>query len=131
MEGVVKGDFRMGPWLVEPGLNTVSHRGTSLRLEPKVMGVLVCLARHPGEPYSKEHSVPQDAAKTPHFVQTTPTRCRVTPVVLLNGAPKALTGLDATSKPPAVFDWLYILPQEERDYRLQLQHLMHRLGLPQ
>jgi len=43
------GDFRVGPWLVRPGLNVISKDGNSVHLEPKVMEVLVCLAKHPGE----------------------------------------------------------------------------------
>src|SRR5262249_47239854 len=42
-------EFRLGPWLVQPSLNRVSRNGTSLRLEPKVVGVLVCLAGRAGE----------------------------------------------------------------------------------
>lgn len=48
------GDFRVGTWLVQPNLNTVSRNGTTVRVEPKVMEVLVCLASQPGEPVSKE-----------------------------------------------------------------------------
>ena len=47
-------DFRIAAWLIEPRLNTVSNNGTTVQLEPKVMEVLVCLARHAGEPASKE-----------------------------------------------------------------------------
>jgi Tol biopolymer transport system component/DNA-binding winged helix-turn-helix (wHTH) protein len=50
----VDGDFRIGPWSVQPRLNTVSRNGTSAHLEPKVMQVLVCLAQHAGEPLPKE-----------------------------------------------------------------------------
>jgi len=50
----VNGDFRMGPWLVQPSLNTISQNGTSNHLEPKVMEVLVCLAEHKGEVVPKE-----------------------------------------------------------------------------
>ena len=46
--------FRLGPWLVQPSLNTISRNGTTVQLEPKMMSVLVCLAEHPGEPVSKE-----------------------------------------------------------------------------
>jgi len=52
--GVVNGDFRVGTWLVQPGLNTISQNGTKRQLEPKVMEVLVCLAHHPGETLPKE-----------------------------------------------------------------------------
>ena len=47
-------NFRLGPWLVEPSLNTVSRNGSSIHLSPKVMGVLVCLAQHAGDPVPKE-----------------------------------------------------------------------------
>ena len=46
--------FRIGTWLIEPRLNAVSRNGATTRLEPKVMEVLVCLARRAGEPVSKE-----------------------------------------------------------------------------
>ncbi len=47
-------DFRVGPWLVQPSLNSISENGTSTRLEPKVMEVLVCLSHRAGEPVTKE-----------------------------------------------------------------------------
>ena len=48
------GSFRVGSWVVEPSLNTISSNGRTIRLEPKVMEVLVCLTRHAGESLSKE-----------------------------------------------------------------------------
>jgi len=50
----VGSDFRIAAWLIQPRLNTVSNNGTTFRLEPKVMEVLVCLAQHAGEPVSKD-----------------------------------------------------------------------------
>jgi TolB-like protein/DNA-binding winged helix-turn-helix (wHTH) protein len=50
----VNSDFRVGPWLVQPSLNTISQNGTSNRVESKMMGVLVCLAEHTGEVVPKE-----------------------------------------------------------------------------
>ncbi len=50
-------DFQVGPWLVKPSLNTISCNGTTARLEPKVMQVLVCLAGHPDEALGKEELV--------------------------------------------------------------------------
>jgi TolB-like protein/DNA-binding winged helix-turn-helix (wHTH) protein len=50
----VNGDIRIGPWLVQPSLNTISQNGASTRLEPKVMAVLVCLTAHTGEVVPKE-----------------------------------------------------------------------------
>ena len=91
-------DFRVGPWLVSPSLNTVSRNGTSARLEPKVMEVLVCLAGHAGETIAKENLVQtvwpdtfvsddalkhciselrrlmEDDAREPHIIQTIPKR---------------------------------------------------------
>jgi Tol biopolymer transport system component/DNA-binding winged helix-turn-helix (wHTH) protein len=46
--------FRVGDWLVEPTLNSLSRPDSTVRLEPKVMQVLVCLAEHPGKLSSKD-----------------------------------------------------------------------------
>ena len=47
--------FRIGEaYHVEPSLNRVTGPGGSLRLEPKVMLVLVCLAEHPGQLVPKD-----------------------------------------------------------------------------
>jgi TolB-like protein/DNA-binding winged helix-turn-helix (wHTH) protein len=54
LEEAMNGDLRVGTWLVQPGLNTISRNGTTRQLEPKVMEVLVCLAHHPGETLPKE-----------------------------------------------------------------------------
>lgn len=91
-------DFQLGSWIVRPALNAVSQNGTSIRVEPKVMGVLVCLASHPGEPLSKEailksvwpetfvsddvltrsiselRRVFEDDAREPRFIETIPKR---------------------------------------------------------
>ena len=53
-EKTLEGNFYVGIWLVQPGLNSVSRNGTPVRLESKVMAVLVCLARQAGNPLSKE-----------------------------------------------------------------------------
>jgi TolB-like protein/DNA-binding winged helix-turn-helix (wHTH) protein/Tfp pilus assembly protein PilF len=44
----VDGDFRIGDWLVSPALNQIGSNGSSTRVEPKAMQVLVYLAQHPG-----------------------------------------------------------------------------------
>jgi adenylate cyclase len=46
--------LQIGSWLIAPGLNKVSSGGRTVRLEPKIMEVLQCLAQHPGETLSKE-----------------------------------------------------------------------------
>jgi DNA-binding winged helix-turn-helix (wHTH) protein len=55
--------FRLGEWWVEPTLNSIERRedplrapgtaGVAVRLEPKMMDVLVALSRRPGEVVSK------------------------------------------------------------------------------
>ena len=46
--------LKVGSWIVDPSLNSMSSEGKTVRLEPKVMGVLLCLAQRPGETLSKE-----------------------------------------------------------------------------
>jgi TolB-like protein/DNA-binding winged helix-turn-helix (wHTH) protein/Tfp pilus assembly protein PilF len=113
----VEGDFQVGPWLIEPSLNAVSHNGESIRLAPKVMGVLVCLAQHAGQSVSKEdllqtvwpdtfvgddvlkgsiselRRVLKDDAREPTIIQTIPKRGYrlVAPVQPVNGAPESST----------------------------------------
>jgi DNA-binding winged helix-turn-helix (wHTH) protein len=46
----MQGDFRLDQWLVQPQLNTVvGTDNRPVRLEPKLMEVLVCLSDHAGE----------------------------------------------------------------------------------
>ncbi len=42
--GSARRSFRLGDWLVEPEINRLSRPNETVRLEIKVMGVLVCLA---------------------------------------------------------------------------------------
>lgn len=91
-------NFRVDGWLVCPGLNLISKNGTGVRVEPKVMQVLVCLAAHAGGPVSKEQLLEevwpgtfvsddvlkrsiselrrtlQDDARDPHIIETIPKR---------------------------------------------------------
>lgn len=50
-------DFQLGAWRVQPQLNRVACEQRSVRLEPKMMGVLVCLAKRSGEVVTKEQLV--------------------------------------------------------------------------
>ena len=50
----MNGDFRVGEFLVEPQLNTITGAGKTAHVEPKVMQVLVCLAEHAGHVLPKE-----------------------------------------------------------------------------
>jgi DNA-binding winged helix-turn-helix (wHTH) protein len=46
--------FHVGDWIVQPHLNTLSSKGRTVLLEPKVMEVLVRLALHAGEVMSQD-----------------------------------------------------------------------------
>jgi Tol biopolymer transport system component/DNA-binding winged helix-turn-helix (wHTH) protein len=50
----VNGTFRVGEFLIEPQLNTITGNEKTARVEPKVMQVLVCLAEHAGAVLPKE-----------------------------------------------------------------------------
>ncbi len=48
-------DFHVGEWFVQPDLNQISRGGQVVAVEPKVLEVLVHMARHPGEVLSREN----------------------------------------------------------------------------
>jgi Tol biopolymer transport system component/DNA-binding winged helix-turn-helix (wHTH) protein len=50
----MKGDFFLGPWLVQPSLGRVSLEGQIVQVRPKVMDLLVYMAGAPGAVISKE-----------------------------------------------------------------------------
>jgi TolB-like protein/DNA-binding winged helix-turn-helix (wHTH) protein len=52
--GILAGKFNIGEWLVEPDLNRLRCGSESVRLEPKIMQVLLTLASLPGTVFSKE-----------------------------------------------------------------------------
>jgi TolB-like protein/DNA-binding winged helix-turn-helix (wHTH) protein len=55
----MQGDFRVADWLVQPRLGTITETGNhkTVRLEPKVMQVLVCLADHSGDVVDKDQLI--------------------------------------------------------------------------
>lgn len=87
--------FQLGDWVVEPALNRLTRNGQQVRLEPKVMQVLLCLAEA-GEVVPKEKLMQRvwadtyvtddvltrsiselrkafnDDSKRPQFIQTIP-----------------------------------------------------------
>jgi TolB-like protein/DNA-binding winged helix-turn-helix (wHTH) protein/Tfp pilus assembly protein PilF len=66
--------FKVGEWLVQPPLNEISNHEQTLRIEPKVMEVLVCLAGRAGEVVSKEtliHMIWSDRFVTDEVITTT------------------------------------------------------------
>ena len=92
------GDFQVGPWRVQPRLNSISDAGQVRHLEPKVMQVLVALADRAGDVVAKEELLKavwpdtfvgddallrcisdlrkalEDDAKEPRYLQTIPKR---------------------------------------------------------
>jgi Tol biopolymer transport system component/DNA-binding winged helix-turn-helix (wHTH) protein len=46
--------FHVGEWLIEPAWNRVSRNGQSVKLEPRVMRLLVTLAASPGRPLLRQ-----------------------------------------------------------------------------
>ena len=50
----MKGDFHLGPWLVQPSLDRLSLEGRIVQVRPKVMDLLVYLAGSAGTVISKE-----------------------------------------------------------------------------
>ncbi|MDA2927349.1 protein kinase [Acidobacteria bacterium AH-259-G07] len=93
-----EGDFRVGEWLIQPQLNRIVGSEKETHLEPKVMDVLVYLAKHAGEVIPKERIIQgvwtdtfvtddalkyaivalrkafEDDAKDPRVIQTIPRR---------------------------------------------------------
>ena len=53
----MSGDFQIGEWQVQPAVNRVRRRDHVVRLEPKVMQVLVCLAESAGEVVTREQLI--------------------------------------------------------------------------
>lgn len=53
----VHGDFRIGPWLIQPQLHTISLGAQVTNVEPKAMQVLVCLAGQTEEVVAKERLI--------------------------------------------------------------------------
>jgi len=49
--------FRLGSWDVRPNHGTLQGPGGTIRLEPKVMDVLVCLAERPGDVVTREQFI--------------------------------------------------------------------------
>jgi TolB-like protein/DNA-binding winged helix-turn-helix (wHTH) protein/Tfp pilus assembly protein PilF len=56
--------FKVGQWTVAPDLNSLERDGRTLRLEPKVMQVLLTLAEQPGEVVTKEELIHRVWAET-------------------------------------------------------------------
>jgi Tol biopolymer transport system component/DNA-binding winged helix-turn-helix (wHTH) protein len=53
----MSGDFQIGDWVIQPAVNRLRCGSSEIRLEPKVMQVLVCLADAAGEVVPKEELI--------------------------------------------------------------------------
>ncbi len=52
-----RGEFRVGDWWVQPSFNRISRGSTQVHLRPKLMDILLLLARHAGEVVSSDEIV--------------------------------------------------------------------------
>jgi TolB-like protein/DNA-binding winged helix-turn-helix (wHTH) protein len=68
-------DFKLGPWVARPTLNSLSRNGDNIRLEPKAMEVLVCLAQADGGVVSKDKLIAEVWADTPFVGDDVLVRC--------------------------------------------------------
>src|SRR5258708_7548500 len=65
------GTLRVGAWRVDPALDEISRDGTTVKLEPRAMRVLICLAERAGQVVSVEElldAVWKDVVVTPDSV---------------------------------------------------------------
>jgi transcriptional activator of cad operon len=65
--------FRIGPWRVDPALDEIYKGNETIKLEPRTMRLLVCLAEHAGAVVSVEQLLDQvwkDVVVTPNSVYT-------------------------------------------------------------
>jgi TolB-like protein/DNA-binding winged helix-turn-helix (wHTH) protein/Flp pilus assembly protein TadD len=63
--------FHLGQWRVDPALDEISRDGQTVKLEPRTMRVLVCLAERPGEVVSVNQLLDvvwKDLVVTPYSV---------------------------------------------------------------
>ena len=137
-------DFQLGVWRVQPELNHLGCEQRTIRLEPKMMQVLVCLAQRSGEVVSKEQLVQEvwrdtfvtddvlircvselrkvfgDSAAKPAFIETIPKKgyrllVPVTPV----SCPDRLQDRSV----PELADSIAVLPFENTGHYADLEYL--------
>jgi Tol biopolymer transport system component/DNA-binding winged helix-turn-helix (wHTH) protein len=129
----LRGDFRVGDWIVHPSLNSLERDGKTVHLEPKVMQVLLTLASEPSEVFTRDTVqrqvwpdvvVGEDvliraigkirrAFLNESVIETVPKvgYRLVAPVILVTPGPRESDGIDRNViEPPAKF-----LPQSAAD----------------
>ncbi|MGI9295456.1 MAG: winged helix-turn-helix domain-containing protein, partial [Pseudomonadales bacterium] len=118
--------FRLDEWIVEPLTSTFKRNGHTLHVEPKVMDVLLCLARNAGEVVTRDQLLRQvwanlvvtdevltrciselrtalgDTSRERLYIRTVPKRgySLMMPVSALDDGSAAITG-QPVSEPPA------------------------------
>ena len=102
----VNQDFKLGPWVVRPTLNNVLRNGNAIRIEPKAMEVLVCLAKAGGDVVSKDKLIAEVWSDTP-FVGDD---------VLTRNISELRRALDDDAKAPRVIETI-----PKKGYRLVLK----------
>ena len=89
-------EFRIGEFVIRPGISTISNERASVRVEPKVMDLLVYFARSAGDLVEREQAIQdvwpgtfvtsevlsnavwklrqllEDAPKKPRYIETIP-----------------------------------------------------------
>jgi len=138
----LEGDFRLAGWLVQPSLNRACLGEARRQIEPKVMDVLVFLARHAGSVRSKEEIIEAvwarkfisettltravaelrrvlgDDAQAPRFIETIPKRGYrlVAPVEPVGGPIARPSQRDLGAAPHFSIGWGDLeIPLEEGD----------------
>lgn len=137
-------DFQLGAWRVQPQLNSLACDLRTVRLEPKMMGVLLCLAHHAGEVVPKEQLVQEvwrdtfvtddvlircvselrkafgDNAGKPTFIETIPKRGYR---LLIPAVPIARANDHEAPSTPKFTDSIAVLPFENDGLEPEMEYL--------
>lgn len=140
----MESEFQLGAWRVQPQLNRVTSDQRTIRLEPKVMGVLVCLAHRSGEVVPKEQLVQEvwrdtfvtddvlircvselrkafgDNAGKPAIIETIPKRGYR---LLIPAVPIAQADHHEAPSTPEFADSIAVLPFENSGSDLEMEYL--------
>jgi TolB-like protein/Tfp pilus assembly protein PilF len=142
--GRMQSDLQLGVWRVQPQLNSLVCDLRTVRLEPKMMGVLLCLAQRSGDVVSKEQIVEEvwqgtfvtddvlircvselrkafgDNAGKPTFIETIPRRGYR---LLIPAVPIAQADHHEAPSTPEFADSIAILPFENSGSDLEMEYL--------
>jgi TolB-like protein len=140
----MKSDFQLGAWRVQPQLNSLVCDRRTVHLEPKMMGVLLCLAQRSGDVVPKEQLVQEvwrdtfvtddvlircvsalrkafsDNAETPTVIETIPKRGYR---LLIPAVPIARATLSETRSVPDFVDSIAVLPFENSGSDPEMEYL--------